>query len=59
MTRGDAGGGQWWKEGEGTRQIPCMNDPGTWTAVWELTVGARGGMGGGEQRGGNGTIAIE
>ena len=27
-----------------------MNDPRTWTTVWELTVGAGDGMGGGEQR---------
>ena len=26
------------KEGEGTRQRPCMNDTRTWTTVWELTV---------------------
>ena len=30
-----------------------MNDPQTWTTVWELTVGAGGGMGGGGQRGEN------
>ena len=28
-----------------------MNDPQTWTTVWELTVGAGGGMGRGGQRG--------
>ena len=27
-----------------------MNDPWTWTTVWELTVGMGGGMGGGGQR---------
>ena len=27
------------QEGEGTRQRTCMNDPQTWTTVWELTVG--------------------
>ena len=27
-----------------------MNDPWTWTTVWELTVGEGGGMGGGGQR---------
>ena len=27
-----------------------MNDPQTWTTVWEWTVGARGGMGRGGQR---------
>ena len=30
-----------------------MNDPQTWTTVWELTVGAGGGMGRGGQRGKN------
>ena len=25
-----------------------MNDPPTWTTVWELTVGVGDGMGGGE-----------
>ena len=40
MTRGEAGGGQWWKEGEGTRQRTCMNDPWTCTMVWGWTVGA-------------------
>ena len=28
-----------------------MNDPQTWTRVWELTVGTGGGLGGGGQRG--------
>ena len=28
-----------------------MNDPQTWTTVWELTVGVGGGMGRGGQRG--------
>ena len=27
-----------------------MNDPWTWTTVWELTVGVGGGLGGGWQR---------
>ena len=27
-----------------------MSDPWTWTAVWGLTVGARGGLGRGGQR---------
>ena len=30
-----------------------MNDPQTWTTVWELTVEAGGGMGRGGQRGKN------
>ena len=30
------GGGQHWKEGEGTRQRICMTDPWTWTTMWEL-----------------------
>ena len=29
------------KEGEGTRQRACMNDPRTWTTGWELTVRVR------------------
>ena len=28
-----------------------MNDPQTWTTLWELTAGAGGGMGGEGQRG--------
>ena len=28
-----------------------MNDPRTWTTVWELTLGVRGGIGGGGQKG--------
>ena len=36
-----------------------MNDPQTWTTVWGLTVGARGGLRGGEQRGKIGTTVIE
>ena len=35
-----AGRGSWGKGGEGTSQRARMNDPGTWTAVWGLTVGA-------------------
>ena len=26
LTRGEWGGGQWWKEGEGTSQKTCVND---------------------------------
>ena len=44
VTRGEGRGGQWWKEGEGTRQRIYMNDPKTWTTVWELTVGVGCGM---------------
>ena len=47
--RGDGGGGQWWKEGEGIRKRTCMYDPQTQKTEWELTVGAGGGMGGGGQ----------
>ena len=43
-------GRSWWKEGEGTRQRTCMNDPWTWTSVWGFTVGAGGGLSGGGQR---------
>ena len=37
------------KEGEGSSQRTCMNDPWTWTTVWGLTVGLGGGLGGGGQ----------
>ena len=47
------------QRGEGTRQRICMNDPKTWTTVWELTVGAGGGMGRGGQRGVIGTTVKE
>ena len=50
VTRGSEGGEQTRKEGEGARQRTCINDPWTWTTGWELTVGAGGEMGGGEQR---------
>ena len=40
-----------WKERERSSQRTCMNDPWTWTMVWELTVGAGDGLGGGGQRG--------
>ena len=53
MTREEGRGGQWWNEGEGTRQRTFMNDPWTWTTVWELTVGVESWMGGGGQRGEN------
>ena len=39
------------EEGEGTRQRTCMNDPQTWTTVWEFTVGMGGGVGRRGQRG--------
>ena len=35
------------------RRGTCVNDPQTWTTVWELTVGVRGGVGRGGQRGEN------
>ena len=44
---------EWWKEGEGTRQRTCMNDPCTWTTEWVLTVGAGVKLGRGGQRGKN------
>ena len=47
VTRGVGGGGQWWKEGEGSRPGTRMDDPQTWT------TGEEGGMGGGGQRGKN------
>ena len=37
--------------GEETSQTTCMNDPGTWTTVWGLTVGVGGGLGKGGQKG--------
>ena len=49
VTRGEGRGGQWWKEGEGTRQRTHMSDPWTWTQVWELTVGV-GRRGDGQRR---------
>ena len=44
---------EWWEEGEWTSQRTCMNDQGTWTMVWGLTVGPWGGLGRGGQRGRN------
>ena len=38
---------------EGTRRRTCMNDPQSWTTVWELIVVGVGGMGRGGQRGKN------
>ena len=43
--------GGWWKEGEGISQRTCMNDSWTWTMKWGLTVGERGGLGGGGKKG--------
>ena len=40
VTRKEGEPGQWWKEGEGTRQRTRMNDPWARTTVWGLTVGA-------------------
>ena len=42
MGEGEDGGE---REGEGIRERTCMNDPQTWTTVWELTVGVRRGHG--------------
>ena len=41
----------WWKEGEGTTQRTCINDPRTWTTVWESTVRTVGVWAGRRQRG--------
>ena len=41
------------EERRGRDQRTCMNDPRTWTTVWELTVGVGGGMCRGGQRGKN------
>ena len=46
------------KEGYGLDRT-CTNDPWRWTTVWELTVGAGGGIGRGGQRGEIGTTVIE
>ena len=44
------GGGEQRKEGEVSRQGTCMDDPWTWTRLWELTEGAGGRHGRGEQQ---------
>ena len=36
--QGEGGGGSGRKEGEGTIQRTCMNDPWIWPMVWGLTV---------------------
>ena len=59
VIRGERGGGSWQKEGEGTSQRICMNDPWTRTTVWEQTVGVGAGLGGGGQRGKIETTIIE
>ena len=43
--RGEGGGRRGCKEGGGTSQRTCLNDPWTWTTVWRLTVGAGVGAG--------------
>ena len=48
---GEKRGGLWWKEGEGTSQRTCMND--SWTTESGLTMGKKGGLGGGGQKGKN------
>ena len=38
QTESDQRGGrrrEWWKEGDGPSQRTCVNDPWTWTMVWE------------------------
>ena len=59
MTGGEGRRGNGWKEGGGTRQGTCMNDPGTWTTGWGMTVGVGGGLGGVGQRGKIGTSVTE
>lgn len=44
------GSGEWWKE-EGTSKRICRNDIWTWTMERGLTVGKRGGLGRGRQKG--------
>ena len=55
------GGGreEWKKEREGTIQRTCMNVSWTWTTERALTVGERGGLGRGGQKGKVGTTVIE
>ena len=48
-----------WKDGEGTSQGTCLNDPRTQTIGWGLAVGGGVGLGGGEQRGKIGTTVIQ
>ena len=40
----------YFERSQGISQRTCMNDPWTWTMVWEFTVGLGGLLGGGEQR---------
>lgn len=49
VRREDRQEGEWWKEGEGTCQRTYMNDSWTWTTERGLTVGERGGLGGGTE----------
>ena len=50
VTRGEGGGGQWGKEGEGSSQGACIKDPWTWTMGCGLTIGAGGKGGAGEKK---------
>ena len=52
-------GGLWWKEGDGTSQRTCVNDSWTWTSERGLTGVERGRLGGGGQKGKNGTTVIK
>ena len=47
-----------WKEGEGISQRTCVNDPRTWTIMWERGCGG-GGLDEGGQRGKIGTTVID
>ena len=51
--RGEGGGGDGLKEGEGISQRTYMHDPWTWTTVWGLTMEVGGGLGGGWPKGEN------
>ena len=56
----EEGGGKWRKEVEGISQRTCMNDSWTRTMERGLTVGDRGGLGGGGQKRGKiGTTVME
>ena len=48
---GEEGQGEWWKEREETSQRICMKVVWTWTTQRKLTVGQKGGLGEGRQRG--------
>ena len=50
---------EWGQRGEGISRRTCMNDPWTWTRERGLTVGKKGGLGRGGQKGKIGTSVTE